>query len=201
MKKSTVLTIIAALIGTPLLPAAVLAHGNSADHAAHDQRRAKDHARHDQGISWQTDRQIHAQERQIHRAQHQQGPYNAGNLGYQSFGNASPYVGPGYYNGNNQGGLRGAWQNWLGGSSAYGANNGYNANGRAYAPPANGIVNGSAYGWNNGYYTNGGAYTPYANGIGNGSVYAGQTANGHTYTADGHRLDHHGNHDDGPGDY
>lgn len=47
-------------------------------------------------------------------------------------------------------------------------------------------------------------YGQYGTTVGtNGYLYPGtqNVQNGHSYSADGHRFDHHGNHDDGPGDF
>ncbi|MBX9685693.1 MAG: hypothetical protein K2X27_03260 [Candidatus Obscuribacterales bacterium] len=153
----TTMSVLGVLIfGAP----AVLAHGDTNDQIAHQQRRVADHQRHDAGISRQQDRQIHHQERQLHRLRH------GTNSGY----------------GNNYLGAQG-YNNGYSGSSAY-QQIPYGAYQQQYPYSSTGIYQ-QQY-----PYSNSGIYNSY-----------GQTGiNGHSYSPDGHRFDHHGNHDDGPND-
>lgn len=92
------------------------------------------------------------------------------------------------------------------------------------------LRNGVNSSWNGGYYQNGNWRNSLNSQLGTGGYPAGQynaglvapyygqygtsagangylypstqtVQNGHFYSADGHRFDHHGNHDDGPGDF
>ncbi|MBX9569347.1 MAG: hypothetical protein K2X77_10660 [Candidatus Obscuribacterales bacterium] len=150
---------------------AALAQGNTNHQSAHHQRRLADHQRHDAGIPWQQDRQIHRQERQGDRMQHRIN--NQNRLGYG-----------GNYNGNS-----GYYGNL--GAGAYQQNQ-YGAYQQQY-PYSNSAVVQQQYPYSQQQYPNStsGIYT---NGYGQNST------NGHVYSADGHRFDHHGNHDDGPND-
>ncbi len=186
MKIRILLTTGAVFLAGALLfaPLKVFAHGNNQDHINHDLRKQQDHARHDAGISWQQDRVIHGQERQQHRLDHQ-AMNNGYAPGYYDNAYSAGYVGNGYYQPTGTG-LSNRLRNWFG-------------TGTGYIP--NGYYSGinSGYGYGNAYagqYYNGAV-------SGYGTVYntTQNGQNGHVYTPDGHRLDHHGNHDDGPGDF
>lgn len=172
MRKPIVLSAAALLLtSVAFLPTKALAH-DSLHRAVDNQRKQADHARHDAGISWQADRQIHAQEGAEHRLQHQM----TRSSGYRGYQNNYPYTPT--VNGYQGTGLGGGLGNWFGTSNAYYPNSQYSNLG----------------GYGNSYPLNGNAY---------GSINAGAYVDptGHTHTADGHRFDHHGNHDDGPGDF
>lgn len=128
----------------------------------------------------------HSQQRQNHQFRHSAGVtrqqdkqlHRQERRGHRSTHNAGAFNNNLWNNGSNWGGANPIWNN----GSNWGGSNLINP-GSSWGFPATTAP----------YFGGAGIY-------GNAQLQPGATADGHIYTPDGHRLDHHGNHDDGPGD-